>query len=275
MSLETMAGRVIRGGREFLTVSAPALDAWARERDLNARQAVAAALKEGIFPECYERNFPSLSVGEQLRLFESRVLVVGLGGLGGALAVLLARLGVGNLLLADGDVFTPANLNRQLLATTRTLGRNKAEVTARHLRDLNPALAATGIPHFLEPSTYQAHLSQVQAALDGLDTLKDRREFLTAAWETGVPAVHGAVTGRFGQVATLMPEDEGGLARLLNVLGTEPETGREVLAPTVMLVAALQVQEALRLLLGQPPAYQGLLAHFDGDTGRLELIPLD
>jgi molybdopterin-synthase adenylyltransferase len=275
MSLKTIANPVIRSGREFLLVRAPALEAWARERDLSPRQAMAAALAEGIFPECFERNFPSLSAGEQLRLLQSCVLVAGLGGLGGALAVLLARVGVGHLLLADGDVFTPANLNRQLLATRSTLGQNKSQVTARHLQDLNDAVLATAIPLFLDPSNLKSYLSQVQVAVDGLDTTQARRDLLTAAWESGVPAVHGAVAGRFGQVATLMPDDAAGLTRLLNVLGTEPATTREVLAPTVTLVASLQVQEALRIILGQPPAYQRGLAHFDGDTGRLEIIPLD
>jgi molybdopterin/thiamine biosynthesis adenylyltransferase len=235
---------------------------------------VEGVLAAGLFPECYERNFPCLSPGEQLRLFKSRVLVAGLGGLGGALAMLLARVGVGRLLLADGDVFAPSNLNRQLLATRSTLGQGKAQVTARHLEDLNPAIEAEAVPHFLNQDNLKSYLPRVDVVVDGLDTVRTRRELVTAAWEAGVPVVHGAVAGRFGQVATLVPQDEGGLSRLLNVLGTEPETAREVLAPTVTLVASLQVQEAVRLLLGQPPAYRGNLAHFDGDTGRLEILPL-
>jgi molybdopterin/thiamine biosynthesis adenylyltransferase len=275
MSLKTLATRGCRGGREFLKVSAAGLQEWAQNRHLTPRQAVEAALQEGIFPECYERNFPCLSAAQQLRFFHARVLVAGLGGLGGALAVLLARVGVGGFLLADGDLFTASNLNRQLLATHRTLGQSKARVTARHLKDLNPALQAEAIPQFLNEGNLKGYLSRVQVVMDGLDTMKARRELATAAWEAGVPLVHGAVAGRFGQVATLLPDDAAGLDRLLNVLAVEPEASREVLAPTVTLVASLQTQEAVRLLLGQPPAYHGRLAHFDGDTGRLEIIPLE
>jgi molybdopterin/thiamine biosynthesis adenylyltransferase len=274
MSLKAIASRGLRAGREFRVVDAASLEAWALDRKLSPRQAVDAALKDGVFPECYERNFPCLSAADQLRLFQARVLVAGLGGLGGALAVLLARVGVGGFLLADGDVFTASNLNRQLLATRRTLGQSKARVTARHLKDLNPALEAEAVPQFLNEGNLKGYLSRVQAVVDGLDHMRARRQLATAAWEAGVPLVHGAVTGRFGQVATLLPADASGLDRLLNVLAVEPETGREVLAPTVTLVASLQVQEAVRVLLGQPPAYQGHLAHFDGDTGRLEIIPL-
>jgi molybdopterin/thiamine biosynthesis adenylyltransferase len=275
MSLKTLATRGFRGGREFLKVSAAGLKEWAQNGNLTPRQALEAALTAGIFPECYERNFPCLSAAEQLRLFQARVLVAGLGGLGGSLAVLLARVGVGSLLLADGDAFAPSNLNRQLLATQSTLGRSKAQVTARHLQDLNPGVEVQAIPHFLTRDLLQTCLPQVRVVVDGLDTIRARRELAIAAWEAGVPLVHGAVAGRFGQVATLMPGDEAGLSQLLNVLGLEPEAAREVLAPTVTLVASLQAQEAVRLLLGQEPAYQGFLAHFDGDTGRLEIIPLD
>jgi len=54
----------------------------------------------------------------------------------------------------------------------------------------------------------------------------------------------------------------------------EVEKGREILAPVASLIDSLQVQEAVRLLLGRPPAYHGRLAHYDGDTGTLELLPL-
>jgi molybdopterin/thiamine biosynthesis adenylyltransferase len=274
MSLKAIAHCARRGGREFLVVPAASLEEWAQSQNLTPRQAMKAALAAGVFPECYERNFPCLSAAQQLRLFQAQVLVAGLGGLGGALAVFLARTGVGRFLLADGDAFAPSNLNRQLLADAGTLGQNKAQVTARHLQDLNPAIEAEAFTDFLQARNLKELLPRVDLVVDGLDTMAARRVVATAAWEQAVPLVHGAVTGRFGQVATLMPEDAGGLERLLNVLDTEPEAAREVLAPTVALVASLQAMEAVRVLLGQPPAYRGALAHFDGDTGRLEIIPL-
>jgi tRNA A37 threonylcarbamoyladenosine dehydratase len=81
------------------------------------------------------------------RIVEERysVEVAGLGGLGGTLALLLARVGVGRLLLADGDVFVPSNLNRQFLATGRSLGLNKARAAADDLQDINPALLVVPI----------------------------------------------------------------------------------------------------------------------------------
>jgi molybdopterin/thiamine biosynthesis adenylyltransferase len=273
MVLKALAVGVCRGGRDFLVAPEAELKAWARTGKLSLRRAFEAALETGIFPECYERNFPALTAAQQLTLFQSRVLVAGLGGLGGAQAALLARVGVGNLWLADGDIFTSSNLNRQWLATRKTLGQSKTKVTARHLKDINPALRVTVIPHFLAPDHLREYLSQVQVVLDGLDTIAARRWLSAACRDTGLPFVHGAVLGEFGQVATLMPGDPTDLGSIYPSAAAA-ETPREVLAPTVSLVASLQVQETVRLLLGQPPAYHRRLAHFDGATGRLEIVAL-
>ncbi len=274
MSLETIARRARRAQHDFLVVTAAALTEWAGARNLTLYRAHELALEAGIFPECFERNFPSLSAAVQLRLWQSRVLVAGLGGLGGYLIELLARAGVGCFLVADGDSFAPSNLNRQLLATQATLGQNKAQAAARRLAEINPGLQVQALAAFLDEANLPALLRQVQVAVDGLDNLPARLKLAAAAHAAGAPLVHGAVVGRFGQVTTMLPEEVDGYARLSRLLAGEPEASREVLAPTVALTASLQVQEAIRLLLGEPPAYRGALAHFDGDTGRLEIVPL-
>jgi hypothetical protein len=92
-------------------------------------------------------------------------LVAGLGGLGGMLAVLLARVGVGRLLLADGDVFVPSNLNRQFLASQKNLGKKKAQATADHLRDINPALLVEAIPDYLTPDNLTTIFPRLRSRL--------------------------------------------------------------------------------------------------------------
>ncbi len=263
-----------RSGQSFQTISDHNLRDWARRENLTLRQAVAEVLRAGIFPEGWERNFPSLSASEQLRLFDGSVLVVGVGGLGGILASLLARVGVGRLLLADGDIFLHSNLNRQFLATQKTLGKNKARVAAGYIHEIHPALLAEAIPHHLTPDNLPPYLTQVQVVVDGLDTLQTRRQLFQAAQKAGVPLVHGAVLGRFGQVATILPDAPDTFTKIYSNAALEVERGREILAPVAALTASLQVQEAIRLLLGKPPAYHGRLAHFDGDTGALEILPL-
>jgi molybdopterin/thiamine biosynthesis adenylyltransferase len=272
--LLTLARTVTRSGYTFHIISYEDLHVFARSQNLTLRQATGEVLRAGVFPECWERNFPSLSGPEQSRLFDASVLVVGLGGLGGTLALLLARVGVGRLLLADGDVFLPANLNRQVLATQATLGRNKARVAAEHIQQINPALLAETIENYLNPSNLPTYLTQVQVVVDGLDSLKSRRHLFQAAQATGVPLVHGAVLGRYGQVATILPADPDTFNKIYSDATPEVERGREILAPVPSLIASLQAQEVIRLLLGQTPAYQGRLLHFDGDTGSLEIMLL-
>ena len=271
---KSLARTIIRSGQYLKIISQDDLRDWALSKNLTLRQALVEALQADIFPEIFERNFPSFSSTDQLRLFKSSVLVAGLGGLGGTLAELLARVGVGRLLLADGDVFVPSNLNRQWLAMQATLGANKAQVAAHHLHGINPALITEAIPEYLTPDNLTIYLSQTQVVLDGLDNLKARRELFGAARNTTVPLVHGAVVGRFGQVTTILPDDPDSFTSIYSDAAMEVERGREILAPVASLIAGLQVQEAIRLLLGQPPAYHGRLAHYDGDTGTLELLPL-
>ena len=197
MSLRSIARRGKRGEREFLVIPQERLRAWAAAQGLSRRRAIELALEAGIFPECFERNFPSLTPAEQLALWQSSALVLGLGGLGGLQAQLLARAGVGQLYLADGDVFAASNLNRQLLATNQTLGQNKAAVTARHLLKVNEAIIVEAIPAFLDAKRLLDFLPSVQVLLDALDTLATRRELINTAKQAGVPVVHGAVSGTF------------------------------------------------------------------------------
>jgi tRNA A37 threonylcarbamoyladenosine dehydratase len=90
------------------------------------------------------------------RLRAARVLVAGLGGVGGHVAEALGRAGVGHLTLLDHDVVSPSNLNRQLLALHSTLGRPKVEVMAERLRDLDPTLELILIGEFLHPEATEA-----------------------------------------------------------------------------------------------------------------------
>jgi molybdopterin/thiamine biosynthesis adenylyltransferase len=273
--LTILAHPEARGGQILYVVRDEELLLWTKFQRLKPLRGYQEALRQGVVPQSLERNFPALSAEQQLRLLTSRVLIAGVGGLGGAQAMLLSRLGVGRLWLADGDVFTHSNLNRQIFAKKNNLGQKKAQVTARALRAIAPALEVQAIPHQLTALNLPAHLAGIQVVLDGLDTAKARIELAAAAKKVGLPLVHGAVVGQFGQVSTIMPNDTFSVERLFpDKPASQTETTRDVLAPVVSLVASLQVQEAVRLLLGQPPAYHNHLAHFDGQTGRLEIVPL-
>ncbi len=271
-SIKDLAQANSRQRQNFMVLEDGKLEAWAEQHGLSLREAYQQALANGIFPESLERNFPTLSSQEQLRLFKSTVLVAGLGGLGGYQAQLLARVGVGRLILADGDYFAATNFNRQLFATKDTLGQAKAGVTAGFLRRINPALEVQPLEEYLDESKYGVYLPLTDLAVDALDTFAARRQLLGAARAAGKPVIHGAVLGQDGQITTILPEDEPIFAARYLKEPPLPAEPPPVLAPAVSLVASLQVQETIRLLLNLPLAYHGRLMHLDGDTGRAEFF---
>jgi tRNA threonylcarbamoyladenosine dehydratase len=119
-----------------------------------------------------------LVLGEEAiqRLKASHVLVAGLGGVGSWAAEMVCRAGVGRMTIIDGDVISPGNINRQLPATTSTIGRSKAEVMGVRLKDINPELQLTVIPEFIRDQRMIDILEEVKYdyVIDAIDTLSPK-----------------------------------------------------------------------------------------------------
>lgn len=128
------------------------------------------------------------------KLKNARVAVFGLGGVGGYAAEALARSGVGAIDLVDGDEFTLTNLNRQILATRRTLGRNKAEVAAERIKDINPECEARAFAMFYRPDC-GFDLSIYDYVADAIDSVKDKLSIITRAQAAGVPVISAMGAG--------------------------------------------------------------------------------
>jgi len=90
------------------------------------------------YERAFGRNYGIFTPEEQERIRNAKILLVGCGGIGGVMAILLARCGVGNFVLVDPDVYEPTNINRQVTCFVDTIGRNKAEVTAKEIWRINP-----------------------------------------------------------------------------------------------------------------------------------------
>lgn len=227
------------------------------------------------WPPALRRNHPTLSGPDQERLLAATAAVVGLGGLGGYLATLMARAGVGHLVLADGDAYETSNLNRQVLATTETVGRNKARVTGAYCRSIRPELRTTVRDAHFREAVADAVLEGVDVVLDGLDSIPARKALFAAARERNIPFVHGAVSGWAGQTATFLPGDAVTLDHVYpREASLGPAPPPSVLSPVVAVIAGLQALEAIRLLCGHPPANAGTLVFFDGADISLHRIPL-
>jgi len=235
---------------------------------------VTPGILSGRWPPALSRNHPTLSAREQERLLGSTAAVVGLGGLGGHLATLLTRAGVGHLVLADGDGYEPSNLNRQILATAETLGKNKARVTAEFCRSVNPALRTTVREKHFHPDRADEVLQGVDVVLDGLDSIPTRKGLFTEALARRIPYVHGAVSGWSGQTTTFLPDGPFSLDHVYPGEVPPAVTPSSVLGPVVAVIASFQALEAIRILCGIPPANAGTLVFFDGVEISLHKVTL-
>jgi molybdopterin/thiamine biosynthesis adenylyltransferase len=209
------------------------------------------ALENGIFPARYQRNRNMISIDEQLRLFRSRVAVIGCGGLGGYVIEELARLGVGHLVAIDPDIFEEHNLNRQILSTPATLGKAKVEAALDRVAEINPAVTVTPVKDAFCLANGFELMAGVAVAVDALDSISYRLELAEVCTLAGIPMVHGAIGGWYGHVATQFP----GETTVQNIYrhwvagkGIEQQLGNPSFTPAV--VASLEVAEVCKILLG-------------------------
>lgn len=121
------------------------------------------------------------------RLEKARVCIIGLGAVGGYAVEGLARSGVGCLRVVDFDAFKESNLNRQLLALHRTMGRSKAEVAAERIRDINPDCIVEARQEFADAAAMNALLRDMDILVDAVDSLAPKTEIIQAGLAAGVP----------------------------------------------------------------------------------------
>ena len=142
---------------------------------------------------------PLLLLGEEKlgRRRQAHVLVVGLGGVGAYAAEMIARAGVGRMTLADADVVNETNINRQLVALHSTVGRQKAEVLAERLRDINPAIELAVINRYIkDEETYTLlDAAPYDYVVDAIDTLSPKLALIAAALERRLPLVSSMGAG--------------------------------------------------------------------------------
>lgn len=194
----------------------------------------------------------------QARLAGSTVVVLGLGGLGGAAAMLLARAGVGRLRVVDPDRVALDNLHRQLLYNERDAAQAtpKARAAARHLGGINSEVTLEAMAEEFQTGNGRELLEGADLALDCLDRPQPRFVLNDLCAELGLPWVHAGVVAAQGQVLVLRP----GLTPCLRCWFPEPgepalTSARDgILGPAAAMLASLQANEALKLLMGREEA---------------------
>ncbi|WP_461206774.1 HesA/MoeB/ThiF family protein [Clostridium sp. DL1XJH146] len=200
----------------------------------------------------YEKNMSMLSEEENNKLKDFKVCVIGCGGLGGYIIEMLGRLGIGHITVVDGDTFDETNLNRQLLSDEKALGMNKAKKAEERMKTVNSSIKLMPIDKMFNVENGEEILKGHDVIVDALDSIDARLLLQELCEKLEIPMVHGAISGWYGQVTTILPGD-----RTLNFLynGEKNKQGNKEKVDlgnpsfTPAQIASIQVSEALKLLL--------------------------
>jgi len=216
-----------------------------------------------------QMRFPAIGEAGQAGIGQGRVVLVGCGALGAGIAEMLVRSGVGTLVLVDRDVVDETNLGRQSTYTEADVRQRlpKAAALAAHLASFNPLVSV--IPGVAEFTVGNAErlLDGAQLVLDGTDNLETRYLINDLCVRAGVPWIYGACVGASGMTATVIPGETPCLRCLFpdppppGTLETCETAG--IIAPAAMLVASVQVAEALKWLSGAHGAMRRSLLRFE------------
>ena len=228
------------------------------------------ALKMGIIPLRYRRNQSTISPDGQLQLSQTHILIIGTGGLGGHIAEMLCRIGIGRLTLYDRDHFEEHNLNRQNFCTLKTLGLPKATVVREALLQIDPAIEIEAHHQQFDP---QRDLDAILAAdliIDAVDDPVTKQALAERSLAHGKDFVHGAIGGLAGQVSSSSPLHA--LYRHSEAEGAEHLLGNPCY--NVTLTAALQVSEAIKLILKIGEPLKGHCLVTDLLYNDFEILPL-
>ncbi|MCC7402868.1 MAG: ThiF family adenylyltransferase [Bdellovibrionales bacterium] len=238
------------------------------------------------YGEAFSRNLGIVSRLEQSLLAQACVGLAGTGGVGGAYAVTLARMGVGRFHLADFDCFELVNFNRQQGATIKNLGRPKTAVIREQILDINPTAQVTVFDQGLSPKNLSDFLTSTNLVMDGLDAfaVSIRRQLHQACQ---AHRLHAIAAGPLGLTASLHVFGPGSMSfedyfdfescrnfeeeMIAFILGTSPallhrkhidprsislkDKRGPSLAPAIELCAALACAQALRILTLRGPAF--------------------
>ena len=221
-------------------------------------------------------SLPEVGLAGQARLAQSRVTVVGAGGLGAPALLYLAAMGVGFIRLVDDDSVELSNLQRQVIHSEQTLGTSKVDSAAGMMRALNGAITVETVERRFDENCADL-IADVDLVLNGADNFKARYLLNDICLEHGKPLIDGAVLEMEGQLSVFCHPDGGPCYRCLY-----PETPPADLAPSCVAagvlgvvpgtIGILQALEAAKILAGFGEPLVGRLLTFDAATTRFEEI---
>ena len=226
------------------------------------------------FKDRYARNKKTLSDEDQTKLATSCVAIIGCGGLGGYIAEEFARIGIGRLVLIDGDRLEASNLNRQIMATELNIGQWKVEAARDRLRSVNSEIQVDLIKGWFEEESGPELFRDVDLVCDALDSMPARVALERVCHQMKLPLVFASIAGWFGQIGVSLPGDFSVL-RLFGrgEKGIESTWGNPAFTPAVL--ASLSVAEGVKLLVGRRPALRRAWLQVDLLSMEFERFEID
>jgi len=186
-------------------------------------------------------------------------------------------MGIGELIIVDKDIIEDNNLNRQIVSKETNLGQSKTEVAVKRVKEINSSIDITGHSVFIDSDNVKKIIKGAGVVVDALDNLPSRFVLQRACQDLKIPLVHGAIAGFNGQLTTIFPEDKG----LELIYGSDrdlPEHGSEVTlgAPTITpaLIASLEAQEVIKILLKRGKLFRNKLLYLDIENATIEILNL-
>lgn len=214
---------------------------------------------------------PNVGRAGQEKLANSRILIVGAGGLGSPAAFYLAAAGVGHITLVDDDIVDVSNLQRQILHKNSNVGESKVSSAKNTLNELNPSIIVEIHNDAIDENNIINYLKNIDLVIDGTDNFKSRYAISDACTLLGIPWVYGAVYRFEGQVSVFnasKKDGRGGCYRCLFPQSDSYNTAQNcteagVLGVVPGIIGLLQATEALKHLIGIGESLQGRLLNID------------
>ena len=211
---------------------------------------------------------PQIDIEGQQKINDSKMLIIGMGGLGSPTALYLAAAGVGHIVIADFDQVELSNLQRQIIHSTSDIGDDKVNSAKAKLLELNPNITVTVANEIMHSDNLASLIKDVDVVLDGTDNFESRFEINKACVECHKPLISAAVIRFEGQISVFKGYEVD--QPCYQCLYSEQGDGREscvengVLAPVAGLVGTIQALQAIKVLLGLGEQLCGELMLIDG-----------
>lgn len=210
---------------------------------------------------------PQIDLEGQEKLLKSKVLIIGLGGLGSPVSMYLAASGIGTLILCDPDTVDLSNLQRQILYKTKDVNRNKTDAAAESLHELNPDVQLITIASRLEEDRLLEETNDADIVIDASDNFPTRYALNIACMSTNTPLISGSAIRMMGQVTSFRFDISP--TPCYHCLYPDVDTYREtcsdagILTPLVGMIGSIQAAEVVNILLGLGKSLHGRLLQID------------